>query len=194
MTAEQIEAAHVTAPPKLNGRVTLREYDSRWPTVFAREAARIRERLGHVEHRIEHVGSTSVPDLPAKPVVDLLLTVPDPGDEARYVPALESLGFTLVIREPEWYEHRVLRRHDLDPSVDSANLHVLPEGCEEATRMLRFRDHLRTTPADRNLYANTKRALSRRTWEYMQNYADAKTEVVTAILTRAMAEGGGSAS
>ncbi|MEV2255725.1 GrpB family protein [Streptomyces sp. NPDC050147] len=187
MTAEEIEAAHLVAPPKLNGQVTLREYDPRWPAVFEREAARMRERLGHVDHRIEHVGSTSVPDLPAKPVIDMLLTVPGPGDEACYVPALEGLGFTLVIREPEWYEHRVLRKHHLDPSVESANLHVLPEGCQEAVRMLRFRDRLRTVSSDRKLYADAKRSLSLQSWEYMQNYADAKSEVVAAILDRAMA-------
>ncbi|MGH4034039.1 GrpB family protein [Actinomycetota bacterium Odt1-20B] len=189
MTAAEIESAHVSAPPKLNGRVTLREYDSRWPAVFEREAALIRERLGHINHRIEHVGSTSVPGPPAKPVIDLLLTVPDSGDEAGYVPALESLGFTLVIREPEWYEHRLLRKHDLDPSSESANLHVLPEGCQEADRMLRFRDRLRTDNGDRTLYAEAKRSLSQQSWEYMQNYADAKSEVVAGILERAMAGG-----
>ncbi|MFH8484749.1 GrpB family protein [Streptomyces longisporoflavus] len=187
MTATEIEAAHVVAPPKLNGPVTLREYDPRWPEVFEREAARMRECLGHVDHHIEHVGSTSVPDLPAKPVIDILLTVSDPGDEASYVPALERPGFTLVIREPDWYEHRVLRKYDLDPSVESANLHVLPEDCEEAVRMLRFRDWLRTDSGDRELYADAKRSLSRQSWEYMQNYADAKSRVVTEILERAMA-------
>ncbi|MFI7340908.1 GrpB family protein [Streptomyces sp. NPDC050085] len=190
MTTEEIEAAHVAAPPKLNGRVTLREYDPRWPVVFDREAARMRELLGHVEHRIEHVGSTSVPGLPAKPVIDVLLIVPDAGDEASYVPALEELGYTLVIREPEWYEHRLLRKYDLDPSSESANLHVLPEGCEEVVRMLRFRDRLRTDDGDRKLYADAKRSLSRQTWEYVQNYADAKSEVVAAILERAMAGDG----
>ncbi|MEU7576141.1 GrpB family protein [Streptomyces sp. NPDC041068] len=188
MTAEEIEAAHVVAPPKLNGQVTLREYDPRWPSLFEREAALMRERLGHLDHRIEHVGSTSVPDLPAKPVIDMLLTVPDSGDEASYVPPLEDLGFTLVIREPEWYEHRVLRKHDLAPSGESVNLHVLPGGCEEVVRMLRFRDRLRTDTVDRELYADAKRSLSQQSWEYMQNYADAKSEVVAAILERAMAD------
>ncbi|MGW7088960.1 GrpB family protein [Streptomyces sp. NPDC054871] len=186
MTAREIEAAHLDAPPKLNGQVTLREYDPRWPAVFEREAVRMGERLGHVDHRIEHVGSTSVPDLPAKPVIDMLLTVLDPADEAGYVPALEGLGFTLVIREPEWYEHRVLRKYHLDPGGESANLHVLPEGCQEVVRMLRFRDRLRTVSSDRKLYADAKRLLSLQRWEYMQNYADAKSEVVVAILERAM--------
>lgn len=188
MSADEIEAVHVVAAPKLDGRITLREYDPRWPAVFAREAARIRESLGHVEHRIEHVGSTSVPDLPAKPVVDMLLTVPDPADEDSYVPALAELGFELVIREPDWYEHRMLRKYALDESAETANLHVLSTGCPEAARMLLFRDRLREHRGDRELYAETKRTLSRQTWEYVQNYADAKSEVVAGIMARAVEE------
>lgn len=190
MSAEEIEAAHLVAAPKLNGQVALREYDPRWPVVFDLAAARMRERLGHLDHRIEHVGSTSVPDLPAKPVIDVLLVVPDAADEASYVPALEELGFELVIREPEWYEHRVLRKDNLDPSADRANLHVFPAGCPEVDRMLLFRDRLREHRDDRQLYGDTKRSLSQQTWEYMQNYADAKSEVVAGILERATAENG----
>ncbi|MEU6820870.1 GrpB family protein [Streptomyces atriruber] len=188
MSAEEIEAAHLAAPPKLNGRVTVRDYDPRWPLVFERESARMHERLGHIEHRIEHVGSTSVPGLPAKPVIDILLTVPDSAADATYVPALEELGFVLVIREPDWYEHRVLRKYDLDPSAETANLHVLSAGCPEADRMLLFRDRLRSHSADRKLYGDTKLALAQQTWEYVQNYADAKSEVVAGILERATAE------
>ncbi|WP_405656249.1 GrpB family protein [Streptomyces sp. RK9] len=185
MTAEEIAAAHVGAVPRLDDQVTLAEYDPRWPQVFAAEAARIGAALADVRHTIEHVGSTSVPGLPAKPVIDMLLTVPDPGAEQTYVPALEQLGHTLAIREPDWYEHRVLRRYDLAPGAASANLHVFPYGCEEAARMLRFRDRLRAHDDDRDLYARTKRALAERTWEYLQNYADAKSDVVEGILARA---------
>ncbi|MET8685416.1 GrpB family protein [Streptomyces sp. NPDC004732] len=188
MSAEEIEAAHLTAPPKLNGQVTVRDYDPQWPSVFERESARMHERLAHIEHRIEHVGSTSVPDLPAKPVIDILLTVPDSAAEASYLSALEELGFELVIREPDWYEHRVLRKYDLDPSAETANLHVLSAGCPEADRMLLFRDRLRHHSDDRKLYGDTKRLLAQQTWEYVQNYADAKSEVVADIMERAMAE------
>ncbi|MFF1717161.1 GrpB family protein [Streptomyces sp. NPDC058268] len=188
MSAAEIQAAHLVAAPKLNGQVTLREYDPRWPLVFEREAAQMRERLGRLEHRIEHVGSTSVPNLPAKPVIDMLLTIPDSAAETSYVPALQQLGFELVIREPDWYEHRVLRKYDLDPSADTANLHVLSAGCPEADRMLLFRDRLREHSGDRKLYGDTKRLLSQQTWQYVQNYADAKSEVVADILQQATSE------
>ncbi|MEV8364266.1 GrpB family protein [Streptomyces niveus] len=191
MTDDEIEAAGLGAAQQVNGQVTLGEYDPHWPAVYEREAALIDARLderpsgGGGRHRLEHVGSTSVPGLPAKPVIDMLLTVADPGDEAGYVPALEAAGYAVAIREPDWYEHRVLRKQDLDPSAGSANLHVLPAGCPEADRMLLFRDRLRTHPGDRELYAETKRALARQEWKYLQNYADAKTEVVERILKRA---------
>ncbi|WJV50778.1 GrpB family protein [Streptomyces flavofungini] len=189
MGAEEIHAANVGTAPKLNGRVTLVDHDPRWPLVFAAEAARVGGALTDLRHTIEHVGSTSVPGLPAKPVIDMLLTVPDPGEEATYVPVLEQLGYTLAIREPDWYQHRVLRRYDLAPGAASANLHVFPAGCEETARMLRFRDWLRAHDDDRDLYARTKRALAERTWEYLQNYADAKTGVVEEILARAAGAG-----
>ncbi|QDQ15759.1 GrpB family protein [Streptomyces spectabilis] len=185
MSAEEIEAATVGAVPRLDGQVTLRAYDPRWAEAFAREAAAIREALGGVRHEIEHAGSTSVPGLVAKPIVDMVLTLPDPADETAYVPALERAGFRLAIREPEWFEHRVLRKQDLGPGTDSANLHVFPSGCPEVTRMLSFRDWLRAHPDDRDLYARTKQQLAARTWAFTQNYADAKSDVVAEILERA---------
>ncbi|MFE4974394.1 GrpB family protein [Kitasatospora sp. NPDC056651] len=190
MTTEEIEAANLGAPTRLDGRVTLHEYDPRWPAAFAREAALIEERLARLDHRIEHVGSTSVPGLPAKPVIDVLLIVPDSGDEPSYLPALEALGYRLAVREPEWYEHRVLRRHGIGPGADYVNLHVLSAGCPENDRMLRFRDRLRRHDGDRELYAATKRALAEQSWEYLQNYADAKSEVIGGIIERATAEEG----
>jgi GrpB-like predicted nucleotidyltransferase (UPF0157 family) len=121
-----------------------------------------------------------VPGLAAKPIIDIVLAVPDSSDEDTYVPALEAAGYVLRIREPDWYEHRVLKK--TEPNV---NLHVFTEGCVEIDRMLAFRDHLRADAADRELYERTKRDLAAREWAYVQDYADAKTEVVEEIITRA---------
>ena len=133
--------------------------------------------------RIEHVGSTAVPGLPAKPIVDIVLEVPDSADEAAYVPALEAAGYSLRIREPDWFEHRLLKGPDTD-----VNVHVFTAGCEEVDRMLLFRDWLRENAADRELYAERKRELAGREWKYMQQYADAKTAVVQEIMARASGE------
>ncbi|MFI6299147.1 GrpB family protein [Nonomuraea sp. NPDC050790] len=179
MSDEEIARAHVTAPTVHNDRIHLADHDPAWPRRFEERAAGIRGALGEV--RLEHVGSTSVPGLPAKPILDLLLILGDPADEVAYVPGLEALGYVLTIREPDWYEHRLLKLGG-DPPV---NLHVLPEGCLEVRRMLAFRDRLRTHKEDRDLYARTKRDLAERTWKYVQNYADAKTRVVESILARA---------
>lgn len=161
--------------------IVLAEYDPEWPRLFAREAERIRAVLGDRALRIEHVGSTSVPGLAAKPIIDILLVVPDSADEPSYVPAMEAAGYVLRIREPDWFEHRLFKGPDTN-----INLHVFGAGAAETDRMLRFRDRLRGSDADREYYERTKRELARRTWRHVQHYADAKTAVVREIMSRAV--------
>jgi len=136
--------------------------------------------LGDAILLLEHVGSTSIPGLSAKPIIDMVLGVSDSSDESSYVKPLEEKGYTLRIHESHWYEHRLLKPPDI-----AGNLHVFSEGCEQIEQMLLFRDWLRNHANDRLLYEETKRKLAARTWKYTQNYADAKTEVVQAILGRA---------
>jgi len=169
----------------LAGRILFVEHDPQWRALFEREADRIRAVLGCRALRIEHVGSTSVPGLVAKPIIDMLLVVTDSADEETYVPALETAGYLLHIREAHWYEHRMFNGPDTD-----INLHVFPSGCPEIERMLRFRDWLRNNAADRDLYARTKLALAQKEWKYVQNYADAKTAVIEEIIARAPPIGG----
>jgi GrpB-like predicted nucleotidyltransferase (UPF0157 family) len=159
--------------------VALVEYDPTWPALYARQEALIRAALGSRVRLVEHVGSTSVPGLAAKPRIDIVLAVPDSRDEASYVPALEDVGFSFRLREPDWHEHRLLGRVDVD-----VNLHVFTAGSPEIDRMLRFRDRLRVHDDDRLEYERTKRELAARSWRYTQEYADAKTAVVEAILER----------
>jgi GrpB-like predicted nucleotidyltransferase (UPF0157 family) len=129
------------------------EYDDGWPADFARVAARVRDALGDAVLEINHVGSTSVPGLPAKPVIDVDLVVADPADEAAYVPALVTEGFVHTIREPWWHEHRLLRGQD-----PVTNLHVFGPDCPEVVRHLMFHDWLVEHADDRELYADAKRA------------------------------------
>lgn len=185
MTEEQIRAANVGGLTPLAGPIQIVDYDPAWPALFEREAARVRGVLGEGALMLEHVGSTSVPGLAAKPRIDMLLVVANSADESTYVPALEAAGYKLQIREPEWYEHRVFKGPDTD-----INLHVFSPGCPEIDRMLRFRDWLRSNPSDRLLYERAKRELARRDWKYVQNYADAKTAVVEEIIARAQQDAG----
>jgi beta-N-acetylhexosaminidase len=176
-----LRAFTVGAPAQLNAPIELADYDPRWPELFAREEERIRAALGDRALRVEHVGSTSVPGLPAKPIVDVVLVVADSSDELAYVPPLEAAGYVLRIREPEWFEHRVFKGPDTN-----VNLHVFTEGSPEIERMVAFRDHLRADETDLELYLRAKRELAGRTWKYVQHYADAKSEVVEEILARAL--------
>jgi GrpB-like predicted nucleotidyltransferase (UPF0157 family) len=180
LTEEQIIAATVGERQPHNSTIYLAPYDPEWPSLFARLETQVREALGEAVLLLEHVGSTSVPGLSAKPKIDMVLAVADSSDEPSYVKALEEKGYTLRIREPDWYEHRMLKPPDV-----KGNLHVFSEGCEEIEQMLLFRDWLRTRADDRLRYEEIKRELAGRTWKYTQNYADAKTEVIQEILARA---------
>jgi GrpB-like predicted nucleotidyltransferase (UPF0157 family) len=179
---DQLRAARVDGSLPPTEPVILVEYDPAWPRLYAREEKRIREALGERALQVEHAGSTSIQGLAAKPIVDIVLVVPDSADEAAYVPALEAAGYVLRIREPGWFEHRALK--GTNPRV---NLHVFSAGCPEVDRMLLFRDHLRRDASDRDLYERTKRELAQRDWKYVQHYADAKSDVVEEILARARA-------
>jgi len=163
-----------------NAPITLADYDLDWPAHFAREAARIRATLGGRAVQVEHVGSTSVPGLAAKPIIDILLAVPDSADEQAYVPALEAAGYVLRAREPGWFEHRMFKGPDTD-----INLHVFTVGAAEIDRMVLFRDWLRASDDDRDAYLQVKRDLAKRTWRHVQHYADAKTTIVEQIIARA---------
>ncbi|MDX8030445.1 GrpB family protein [Lentzea sp. BCCO 10_0856] len=176
------EVEYVTKTPPHDAPVVLEDYNPVWPRWYAVEEARIRAALGDVVVRLEHVGSTSIPGLAAKPLIDVLLVVPDSADEDAYVPALVEAGYWLLLRERGWHEHRLLKRSE--PNV---NLHVISPACEEWDRMVGFRDRLRTHPEDRAEYERTKRALAGRTWHRVQDYAEAKAAVVERIILRALA-------
>jgi GrpB-like predicted nucleotidyltransferase (UPF0157 family) len=160
--------------------IQLAEYDPAWRDRYAELALSIHDALGPTAVVIAHVGSTSVPGLPAKPIIDVLVLVDDPTDESSYVSQLEQAGFVLHIREPAWHEHRLFRY-----ASPAANVHVFAAASVEAERMLLFRDRLRSDADERALYADTKRELAARTWTYVQDYANAKSAVVEAIITRA---------
>jgi GrpB-like predicted nucleotidyltransferase (UPF0157 family) len=181
-TSDDEIASYTVGEVKLHDApIELAEYDDAWPALFEREARRIRDALGNAVLQLEHVGSTSVPGLAAKPLIDIVLVVRDSSDEQAYLLALEQRGYVLRIREPHWHEHRVFKGPDTN-----TNLHVFSTGCVEIARMIAFRDWLRTHTGDRLLYERAKRELAARPWRHVQHYADAKTEVVQRILGRAL--------
>jgi GrpB-like predicted nucleotidyltransferase (UPF0157 family) len=181
LTEEQIRAATIGELRQLSGRILIADYDPRWPELFRRESDRIRTALADRALRVEHTGSTSVPGLPAKPIIDMLLVVSDSSREDAYVPELEAIGYVLRIREADWHEHRMFKGPDTD-----VNVHVFSAGCPEIERILLFRDWLRSDSADRDFYARTKLALAQKEWKYIQNYADAKSTAIEQIIDRAI--------
>jgi GrpB-like predicted nucleotidyltransferase (UPF0157 family) len=180
MTEEQIRAVTIGELQPLSAPIRVVEYDPDWPERFRREADGVRAALGDRVLQLEHVGSTSVPGLPAKPIIDMLLVLANSAEEPAYVPDMEAAGYVLRIREPDWNEHRLFK----GPGAN-INLHVFSSGCPEIARMLAFRDWLRINASDRDLYARTKLELAQKTWKYVQNYADAKTVIVEHIMARA---------
>jgi GrpB-like predicted nucleotidyltransferase (UPF0157 family) len=180
--------AQETGDAKTNGvliggveKVDIRivDYDPRWPELFRQHAARIAAALGPEALSIEHIGSTSVPDMPAKPIIDILVVVKDSAKEESYLPALVAAGYQLRVREPDFHQHRMLRT----PTKD-VHIHVFSAGSQEIDRYLVFRDRLRTNSADHKTYADAKRRLARNDWSDMNAYANAKTSVVEQIIGR----------
>jgi GrpB-like predicted nucleotidyltransferase (UPF0157 family) len=159
--------------------VRLVDYDPAWPERFEVERSRILSVFGHLARRIEHVGSTSVPGLAAKPIIDVLVELDDPEDDDSYQSRLESAGFVLRVREPR---HRMYRTPECDMHV-----HVHPTGSDEVADYLLLRDWLRSHADDRRLYAETKRALAAREWRDANYYAEAKGPVIEQIKARARA-------
>ena len=161
--------------------IVLVPYRQEWPETFRLHRERIAEALGAGALGIDHIGSTAVPGLDAKPVVDMLVVVTDSADEDSYLPAMEDCGYVLRVREPEFEEHRMFRTPERDVHV-----HVLSERSPEIERYLRFRDALRATPFLRARYQELKRSLASQGPQDMNGYARAKSEFVDAIIRWSM--------
>jgi GrpB-like predicted nucleotidyltransferase (UPF0157 family) len=181
---EQIRAARVDPDDtaRWTRAVEVAAADPSWPARFDEVAAAIRAALGDRALAVEHVGSTSVPGLAAKPVIDVDLTVADAADEASYLRPLEAAGFVLVIREPEWEEHRALTW-----DVIRTNLHVFPAGSVEPQRHIAFRDWLRSHPDDLRAYAELKSRLAERGFTDVMLYNNAKAALIYDIYERIFA-------
>jgi GrpB-like predicted nucleotidyltransferase (UPF0157 family) len=197
-SAEEITRHHDDAPPPgasawVGGAAPRTDVevvapDPRWAEQYAELAGRVRAALGDRVLALEHVGSTAVPGLPAKPVIDLDLTVPDSADEAAWLAPLEAAGFVLVVREPWWHEHRCLVAEE-----PRANLHVFSPGCPELVRHLLFRDWLREHPEDLALYRSAKLSAAgeaNAAGEHVMEYNARKEPVIREIYDRAFRAAG----
>jgi GrpB-like predicted nucleotidyltransferase (UPF0157 family) len=185
-TPEQMAAALVGQPPAKWESIVIEDYDPAWAGQFAAASAGLSPALGDQIISIEHVGSTSVPGLAAKPIIDIDLSIEDTADESGYLPALERLGYRLVLREPWWHGHRMLVS-----AAEDVHLHVWPRAAPEPIRHRLFRDWLCSHPEDLALYATTKRRLARDTAQQPEDYSLAKNEVIDTIYARIFSQPAG---
>jgi GrpB-like predicted nucleotidyltransferase (UPF0157 family) len=177
--------------------IELAEYDPSWPVRAQETIERISAALGQRALRIEHVGSTAVPGLAAKPVIDLDLTVADPSDERHWLPQLQEAGFVLTVREPWWHEHRMLRGgqraddgHAEGQAGQAVNLHVFGPDSPELVKHVVFRNWLRADATDRELYAATKREAANGPSQRVMEYNARKEFVIHEIYERAFRAAG----
>jgi GrpB-like predicted nucleotidyltransferase (UPF0157 family) len=181
VTPEELSRARVGERERLPaGRIEVAPPDPAWPQWYDAVARRVCGTLGDRVLELEHVGSTSVPELHAKPVIDVDLTVADSADEPSYLPELEVAGFTLRVREPDWEEHRCLRgEHPV------CNLHVWSPGALEPRRHRAFRDWLREHDDDREAYGALKRDLATSgSFDSVMDYNNQKGALVYTIYER----------
>jgi GrpB-like predicted nucleotidyltransferase (UPF0157 family) len=175
---EPKETGVIGGPEKRD--ITVLAYNPEWPQKFQKHEGIIRSALGDTALQIEHIGSTAVPGLAAKPIIDVLVVVPDSSDESFYLPQLEEVGYVLRVREPDFHEHRMMRTPEKD-----VHIHIFSPGSSEVERYLLFRDRLRQDPKARNRYEKVKRELATHAWSDMNAYADAKTKIIEKIIKSA---------
>jgi len=162
--------------------IKIAPYDRHWPEIFETHETILAKALGNAALRIEHIGSTSVPGLGAKPIIDILLVVADSSVESSYQTQMEQAGYQLRVREPDFHEHRMFRTHERD-----VHIHVFSPTSPEIQRYLTFRNRLRTNSEERQLYEQAKQKLAEEKWADMNAYAEEKSEIIERIIGAAQA-------
>jgi GrpB-like predicted nucleotidyltransferase (UPF0157 family) len=177
----------MTSPP-LDEPIVLVDYDPRWPALFERERARVATALTSLAPAIEHIGSTAVPGLCAKPIIDMLVIVEHLDAAARYIPALAPLGYRYF---PHASDSTSTTRHafglrDADGRrpIPGYNVHIVQRDGPDHQRHIAFRDHLRAHPDDRQAYCALKRQLAAAHGADRDGYTNAKTAFVREVEAR----------
>jgi GrpB-like predicted nucleotidyltransferase (UPF0157 family) len=164
--------------------VVIVDYDPHWAKMFAEEEARIVEALRGLDAAVEHVGSTSVPGLAAKPIIDILIFVPDPEAAEKAIAPITALG----------YDYRGElgipgRLYFSGSHPHKYHLHMYPRGHPEIARLLLFRDYLRANSDAARDYAELKRALAEKFRDNREGYTEAKSDFIRSVEKRALTLG-----
>jgi GrpB-like predicted nucleotidyltransferase (UPF0157 family) len=178
----------------LNGtmavRITIADYDPRWPELFESEKQRLWESLGHHIVHIEHIGSTAVPGLAAKPVIDMMVGVESlkVADAFCLLPIID-LGYEYVKGLEKKLPLQRYFRRDNSEGIRTHHIHLVEFGTDWWRHYLVFRDCLRSHVEARTAYENLKRELAQKDWESGLEYADAKTAFVEGVISKALESG-----
>ena len=167
----------------MNGKekIIIKEYDPKWRSIFEAESAEIMEAIGHYVAEIEHIGSTAVPGLAAKPVVDILVGLRRLLDAQDCILPMEGMGYEYVPEfEDEFPERRYFRKYSNGKRTHQ--IHMVEIGTEFWKRHIAFRDHLRSHPESANEYATLKKELATQFENDREGYTNAKSEFIKNIL------------
>ncbi len=160
--------------------VVVVDYDPQWPIVYKKEKAEIVRAIGDEVIAIEHIGSTAVPGLGAKPIIDIMVAVRHLSDADQCIQSLQSIGYEYVpeheVQIPERRYFRKAHRH----------LHMVEPTSDFWRRHLFFRDHLRSHPKVAREYYELKKQLASECGLDRKAYTDAKTAFIQSIVARAI--------
>src|SRR3977135_2442654 len=160
------------------GSIVVSDYDPNWKTLFKQERTRIKNALGSFALAIEHVGSTAVPGLPSKPIIDLLVGVPGiEGAMARCIEPIEALGYNYIPEYVSWLPGELFFRKG-PPGPWTHHMHVMELSCPRWEALLVFRDYLRAHPEAAQAYADIKRDLAASSVDNIAAYRNGKTVFV----------------
>jgi GrpB-like predicted nucleotidyltransferase (UPF0157 family) len=172
---------------EMSKAIVIEDYDPQWPMMYAIESDRIRNVLGNLLVAIEHIGSTSVPGLAAKPRIDIMPAVASEDVLDQTIEPVTSLGFEYISRFEDEMPYRRLFSRDGGDEQIAVNIHTVAINSEFWERHLLFRDYLRTHPDVADEYACLKRQLAPR-FSVTSDYALAKTEFIKSIEVKARLE------
>ncbi|WP_338688533.1 GrpB family protein [Bradyrhizobium sp. 26S5] len=169
------------------GAIVVSAYDPNWPALFDQERARIQAALGGLALAVEHIGSTAVPGLPSKPIIDLLVGVLDlDGAQHRYVEPMATLGYTYMPQYESWLPGELFFRKG-PPGPWTHHVHVMPLSHPRWQQLILFRDYLRAHPEAARAYADVKRVLACTSRDDIAAYRNGKSAFVEATTARALA-------
>jgi GrpB-like predicted nucleotidyltransferase (UPF0157 family) len=166
--------------------VVIVDYDPRWPAMYQEEKDRVLGAIGHLVVAIEHIGSTAVPGLGAKPIIDIMTAVPSLADAPACVEPLERIGYEYIPEyEADFPERRYFRKRPV--RVDTHHLHMVEQDSGFWERHILFRDDLRVHPETAHEYERLKRELAAQFGSDRDGYTDAKTSFIESVVAQARA-------